>query len=280
MRRMNFQLNKGPSAVLTFESAAANIRPARVPSGQTYLQKNGVRLKVIGSMITSKSKTTYLRYLRKRSILNLFFLQNGILQIRSCRNPKGHRKPHMALPATAPKKIRSPRTQYGNLNLIPLKKLCKEPIGQEPTAPGQEQQLSPGTHTDFEDPSQIFPVKKPLKFAFWIRVAAAWIPNLIFFLSKADTLHTDPDCFMQDRFRLAHIDPDGNEYCRRNYKQDSRKISFHTDYSPRYGVTMSSQSLYEREPTMSVLSNPSQELPVSMIFPCLSTRMVVGTYPD
>ena len=110
MRSMNFQLKSGPRAVLTAGSAAASISPAIVPSGHTYLQKNGVRLNVIGSMITRSSNTRYLRHLKIWSILNLFFLKNGILYIRSCRNPKGHRNPHIALPATAPKNIRSPKT--------------------------------------------------------------------------------------------------------------------------------------------------------------------------
>ena len=47
--------------VLTFSSAAASITPASVPSGHTYLQKKGVRLNVIGRMMTRISSTAYFR---------------------------------------------------------------------------------------------------------------------------------------------------------------------------------------------------------------------------
>lgn len=47
--------------ISSFSEPAASITPASVPSGHTYLQKNGVRLNVIGRMITNISSTAYFR---------------------------------------------------------------------------------------------------------------------------------------------------------------------------------------------------------------------------
>ena len=79
--------------------------------GQIYLQKNGVNLKQIGSIMTHAARITYLRYLNALSPLKRFFLKgNGIRLISSCIIPKGHKNPHTALPRQAAKNNNSPTT--------------------------------------------------------------------------------------------------------------------------------------------------------------------------
>lgn len=84
IRIITFHVNMAPSLEAIALSVIASIIPAIVPEGQIYLQKNGVNLKQIGSMMTHAARITYLRYLNALSPLKRFFLKGkGIRLISS-----------------------------------------------------------------------------------------------------------------------------------------------------------------------------------------------------
>lgn len=83
-RMLTFHANRPPRTANSFVSDNDNRIPARVPEGHKYLQKTGVSLNTMGSIITITISTTYLSFLSSLSPLKvLSFLGKGILWSRS-----------------------------------------------------------------------------------------------------------------------------------------------------------------------------------------------------
>ena len=75
-----FQAKRLPKSLKSPVFPSESSIPDKVPEGQRYLQKNGVSLTQIGSIITNTIRITYLSLLKYLSALNFFNLKgNGIL---------------------------------------------------------------------------------------------------------------------------------------------------------------------------------------------------------
>lgn len=66
-RMLTFHANRPPRTANSFVSDNDNRIPARVPEGHKYLQKTGVSLNTMGSIITITISTTYLSFLSSLS---------------------------------------------------------------------------------------------------------------------------------------------------------------------------------------------------------------------
>lgn len=142
-RTKPFHPNNHPKELRTLAlTKAMGMPPSNVPAGQRNLQNAGVAIPCFqsaynGSAKTKTKSTTYFNRLNLR-VKRLFgsFLP-GILYSNSWIRPNGQKKAHTARPRMAPKMMSKPTTYKGKLG-SPFKEACKEPMGQAPTAPGQE----------------------------------------------------------------------------------------------------------------------------------------------
>lgn len=114
-RITDFNKNKLPSAALILLFASERgIPPSSIPWGQMYLQKYGEAVPNLSVKNTPNSQTTntkikYLIYFKKLNLLVLNFF-DGILWIRSWKNPKGHKNPQINLPNIVPNNNINPVT--------------------------------------------------------------------------------------------------------------------------------------------------------------------------
>ena len=123
--------------------------------------------------------------------------------------PKGHRNAQMARPSKTPNKRRTPTIYKGSRNLMLPNAPWRVPRGQAAIAPGQEEQLSPGTHKPFNSPLYKVPRTNPTRLALYKRVEMSWA---YLRLTNADTLQTNVDCSVASFSKVSLSNSYSDEY--------------------------------------------------------------------